>query len=226
MLGLKPQSSTTRPLTTRRPTADPVVCETRCDAACVAPCGAPLGWLHQRSGESACPASFPRDLVCHVLWDIACAGTGELWDRVHPFLAPSSARLDGDDDQSAPLGCDQLWVTRFLDMPCSLLHSTVPLPRLHCKTKETSTRKCAHPTRKILGEDLHTTLLKSSNVHVAEISVVSHLSARLQEDEWRTWRHIIDFVLCTSVQVPEFPSLSLRDFSRPNKTNYRCFTLV
>ena len=133
---LKHTKETQRGLTARRDLPRILcqqACETRCHAACVAPCGAPLRWLHQRSGESdracrgqhACPASFPspRDLVCHVLWDIACAGNGELSDRVHRFL--SSTHLDGEDHQSAPLGCGQLWVSCFLDMPCSLQRSTV-----------------------------------------------------------------------------------------------------
>ena len=53
------------------------------------------------------------------------AGNGELSDRVHRFFVPSSARLDGEDHQSAPLGCGQLWVSCFLDMPCSLQCSTI-----------------------------------------------------------------------------------------------------
>ena len=139
------------------------VCETRCHAACVAPCGAPLGWLHQRicgdsdcacRGQHACPASFrsPRDLVRHVLWDIACADSGEPSDRVHCFLALSSARLHGEDDQSAPVGCGQ-----FVSAPTQ--HR--PLPRaVVVRLKERADQGdvhsdlCTPETRKILGEDL------------------------------------------------------------------------
>ena len=97
-----------------------MISESWCRAAYVAPSVAPLGWLHWGKAAKATAhvvASMrvsPRDLAGHVPWDIPCAGDGKLSNRVHCFLAPSTARLDGEDDQSASLRCGQLWVGRFM----------------------------------------------------------------------------------------------------------------
>ena len=59
------------------------------------------------------------------------------------------------------------------------------VPELECADQgDVHSELCTPETRKILGENLHATFIHAgdSNVHVAEISVASHLSARLPED--------------------------------------------
>ena len=135
-----------------------------------------------------------RRSQAHETWrDMSRTGDGKLSNHVHCFLAPSTARLDGEDDQSASLRRGQLWVGCLLDVSCSLQHNTPSTsaacgcgsPELHnALTRVTSTASCAPPARKILGEDLHSTLIPAgnSNVHITEICIVSHLGESLPEN--------------------------------------------
>ena len=123
VLGLKPQapqSNITWPHCSERHTADPVPASLRDQVPCRL-CGTmwrtismapPEKWRKRpRMSWPACVSNVvPKLTRLGVSCTVGHRVRGQwLSDHVHRFFAPTSARLDGEDHQSAPLGCGQLW---------------------------------------------------------------------------------------------------------------------